>query len=167
MPSMSTSNRPGRSAIRILLAIAVLTHALLGCSAHHAHATDAAVEPSSHGPATAAHAGSGSCHHHHAGSGQDGMIPVDSGTSSYPAGDDGSPHWPHEACDVDQCQWLTTKADCVLPDINVGQGDVRFTVAKFGSGCQAAPSHLTWQCHCARPAPLPVRAHLAKGVLLI
>ena len=166
-PAVPLSPQRLRSrAIRILLAMAVLTHALAGCCAHHRHAASADVDdacPPDDQRASVASRGDdhqGDCHHH-PGRPEEGFPDDASRLAGRPT------HPPHEACDGDPCRWVAPDASDSLADfVELPCNSLAIVVPSWVDG-PLAGSQFQWRLSVATQRPLSVRAHLAKSVLLI
>jgi hypothetical protein len=134
--------------IATLISANVLAHALLGCCSHTVHFAachDPAAATSDHGKHEAAHS-----HHHHA---HEGAPPCD-----HAPGED------HD-CRHSQCQWLASTVGIDLEFTSPFHG---VSVVGDDSSIQLAAivtQRLTPLTE--SPPPLPVRSHLALGILLI
>lgn len=134
--------------LAILISANVLVHALLGCCSHTVHSVacdEPAAATSDHGKHEGTHS-----HHHH---GHDGARPCDHGP-----GED------HD-CRHSQCQWL---ASTVSIDLEFASPFHGITAIDDDSSIQLASIVMQRLTLLAEsPPPLPVRSHLALGILLI
>lgn len=153
--------------IRILVAIAVLTHALFGCCVHHAHGANCSGDSSCHVAALGAEHCSSSCNHRHPIE-PDHQHPLEHTFLEMGCdGDDNNSPVPQDTCDEGDCQWVVQKSNSEI--INVLCDHVGCYLSLVDSIRRVdLPDYPAAQRFLfSSPCPLPVRAHLAKGVLLI
>ena len=134
--------------IATLISANVLAHALLGCCSHTVHFAachEPAAATSDHSKHQASHS-----HHHH---GHDGAPPCD-----HAPGED------HD-CRHSQCQWLASTVGIDLEFASPFHAIL--TVSDDTSHQLAAVATLSVTALAESPPPLPVRSHLALGILLI
>jgi hypothetical protein len=133
--------------IAILISANVLAHALLGCCSHTVHVA-ACHERAS---ATSYHSKHEATHSHH--HGHEGAPPCD-----HAPGED------HD-CRHSQCQWL---ASTVGIDLEFASPFHALLIVSDDTTHQlAAVATLSVTALAESPPPLPVRSHLALGILLI
>jgi hypothetical protein len=131
-----------------LISANVLAHALLGCCSHTVHSI-ACHEPAAAISDQSKHEGTHSHHHH----GHDGTQPCD-----HAPGED------HD-CRHSQCQWL---ASTVSIDLEFASPFHGVSLVGDDNSIQlAAVVTQSLSSVAESPPPLPVRSHLALGILLI
>lgn len=159
-PPTARDPRFGVAPIREILAIAVLVHALFGCCSGAAHCGQTSVESC---PPLA-------CSHSHE------LETVGATRSEYAATRAASPAWRvscnhedsrHCHCNHMRCQWVEPECRFSTEDVGGVSGDWAIQRLAVERPSEPRPCSTPWRPLLASIFALPVRAHLAKSVLLI
>jgi hypothetical protein len=155
--------------MRLLVAFAVMTHALWGCCMHHAHGASVA------GQVSCAHDGAAACagsdEHDPDRHGDCGSDPCHAGRANgmlaRHAAHEGTPSAPaHAGCSEVKCLWLAGGAASVVEEFGAPSATLECAAPAF---CPSGRDGANRVCQATRQAGRtpPVRAHLMKCVLLL